>query len=264
MKKTAEVRQELDFYYNHQDAIVSQTYSTHCHNAYELIFFISGTANYLTEGLNYSLKKYDLVITRPARYHSIEVESNKKYNRINILVKNAKHLTELLDSLPCKFEVINCENMPNIINIFSKTDAYNAHLEKSDFNLLLNNLLIELCYNLKIHDSVVAQEHERASQTITDALNYINANLLKIADVKEVCEHVFVSETHFFRLFKQEVKTSPKKYITTKRLLYAQKLLSEGEKPTTIFERCGFNNYISFYQRYVDFFGYPPSNERLK
>lgn len=255
---------ELDFYYSHNDYVIRHTYQTHCHNAYEFIFFISGSATYLTEGCKYNLQKHDLVITKPARYHSVDVRDDKKYNRINILVNSAPDLTALLDSLPSKFEVVNCENIPEIINCFSKTDLYNSRLPKKDFNLLLNNLLTEVCYNLLIHDSVVEQEHNQASQTILDALNYINAHLFEITDIKEVCDRVFISEAHFFRLFKQELKISPKKYITSKRLLYAQTLLAEGEKPTAIFERCGFNNYISFYQRYVDFFGYPPSDEPSK
>lgn len=256
--------QKFDFYYNHQDAIVTQKYLTHCHNAYEFIFFISGTANYLTEGLEYTLNKHDLVITRPTRYHSVDVKSDKKYNRINILVNSAPDLTRLLDSLPSKFEVVNCDNIPNIINCFSKMDLYNKRLKKEEFDLILNNLLTEIYYNLLIHDSIIEQEHTQASQTILDALSYINENLFKITDVKEICDHIFISEPHFFRLFKQEVKTSPKKYIISKRLLHAQKMLSEGEKPTAIYECCGFNNYISFYQRYLDFFGYPPSEEPAK
>lgn len=256
--------QKLDFYYDRKSLIHQPKYSTHCHNAYELIFFLGGTANYLIEGMNYSLKKYDLVITRPSNYHNIDIDAEKKYNRINILVLAAPELTKLLNELPHNLEVVNCADMPIVISCFEKMDLYNKQLPHDDFLIMLNNLLTEVCYNLLIHDSKENTEPKPASQTIIDALKYINENLFTIADVKDVCEHVFVSETHFFRLFKREMRTSPKKYVTTKRLIYAQKLLRSGEKPTEVADLCGFNNYVSFYQRYVDFFGYAPSEELIK
>lgn len=259
-----EVVQKPNFYYDKKSLIHQQKYSTHCHNAYELIFFLGGTANYLIEGMNYSLKKYDLVITRPSNYHNIDIDADKKYNRINILVNRAPELTALLDSLPRDLEVVSCADMPIVINCFEKTDFYNKQLAREDFFVMLNNLLIEVCYNLLMRDLAENTEPTPASQTVIDALKYINENLLTITDIKDVCEHIFVSETHFFRLFKREMRTSPKKYITTKRLIYAQKLLSLGEKPTAVAERCGFNNYVSFYQRYVEFFGYAPSEEWTK
>lgn len=262
--KTKTTAPSLDFYYNQNTLISDRSYATHCHNVYEILFLLSGTATVSTEGRIYPIEKYDLVITRPMSFHSIDIYGSQKYNRINILVNSSKQLVRLLNTLSQKLEVVNCENIPTIIDCFKKMETYNKHFPVEDFNVLLNNLLVEVCYNLLMRDSVIEQEFSTSSQTIVDALEYINKNLFDIKDITDVCKHLYVSETHLFRLFKQEVRTSPKKYITTKRLLYAQKLLSEGEKPTAIFNRCGFNNYISFYQRYLDFFGYPPSDEPVK
>ena len=254
----------MDFFYQHQSVIPKSKFLSHCHSGYEIVFFISGTGQYQIEERTYVLKKYDLIITRPGNYHNIDINTDEKYDRYNILVNSSAQLIPLLDKLLDKFEVINCTDTPNIINCFKKMDTYRKHLPDADFNTLLNNLLIEIYYNLTINELVVNQEYIPSSKLVERALEYINKNLFTIKDVKEVCEYIFVSENHFFRLFKQEMKISPKKYITSKRLLYAQKLLLDGEHPTAIYEKCGFNNYISFYQRYVDFFGYPPSEEKIK
>ena len=45
------------------------------------------------------------------------------------------------------------------------------------------------------------------------------------------------------------------------RLLAAQNLLTDGESPSKVFEKCGFNDYTTFYRNYVSFFGHPPSGE---
>ena len=42
----------------------------------------------------------------------------------------------------------------------------------------------------------------------------------------------------------------------------AQQLLRRGEKPTAVHLRCGFSTYPAFYKRYVEYFGYAPSEER--
>ena len=253
-----------DLYYNHTTYTDNHKVHTHCHNDYELIFFISGSAKYLIEGRTYPLKKYDLIITRPMQYHSIELDFSEKYNRYDILITHSPELIELLSSLSESYEVINCAEIPNLIDCFKKTDYYNEHLSKENFTRVLNSLLIEVCYNLIISDALKTNDPIPSSKVITSALEYINANLFTIKDVGEVCEHVFLSENHFFKLFKEQMKTTPKKYITSKRLLSAQRLLLDGAKPTAIYEKCGFNNYISFYQRYTDYFGHPPSEEGVR
>ena len=253
-----------NLYFQHKASIPHSKFYTHCHNDYEIIFFLSGSGSYQIEEKIYSLKKYDLIITKPWKYHNIDINTNETYNRYDILITLDSQITHLLDQILDKYEVINCSNIPVVIDCFKKMDIYKELLKKEYFNILLNNLLIEICYNILINDSLETQEHMPTSKLIENALDYINKNLFTIKDIKEVCDYIFISENHFFRLFKEEMKVSPKKYITSKRLLYAQKLLREGEHPTTIFEKCGFNNYISFYQRYVDFFGYPPSEETAK
>lgn len=253
-----------DFYYNHRSAVQTKKFYSHCHNGYEIIFFRSGIGEYQIEERTYSLQKYDLIITRPWHYHNIDIDTTENYDRYDILVNSNSHLTKLLDTLLEKFEVINCANSPNIINCFKKMDQYLEHLPKEDFDIVLHNLLVEVCYNLIIEDQPIVQERIPTSKAMEQALDYIHKNLLTIKDIKEISDYVFISENHFFRLFKEEMNVSPKKYITAKRLLYAQSLIQSGEHPTQIFEKCGFNNYISFYQRYVDFFGYPPSEEIVK
>ena len=69
----------------------------------------------------------------------------------------------------------------------------------------------------------------------------------------------FVTESYLFRLFKNELKQTPLKYITSKRLLLAERLISDKERPTAVYEKCGFTDYTTFYRNYRAFFGHSPS-----
>ena len=57
------------------------------------------------------------------------------------------------------------------------------------------------------------------------------------------------------------MKISPKKFINMKRLSKAQKLISEGQKPTAIYSECGFTDYGTFFRNYTNHFGYTPSQK---
>ena len=52
---------------------------------------------------------------------------------------------------------------------------------------------------------------------------------------------------------------TPAKYILSKRMLKAQKMIHRGEKPTAVYIKCGFDDYATFFRNYKKYFGYPPS-----
>ena len=53
-------------------------------------------------------------------------------------------------------------------------------------------------------------------------------------------------------------------YIKRKRLLLAKELLTGGENPYLVYEKCGFNEYSSFYRAYKAEFGVSPKEDHKK
>lgn len=233
----------------------------HSHTMYEIIFFEKGDANYIVEGRLYKLKKNDLIFTRPLNYHYIAIQSNAEYSRFNIAFDDTFIEKEILDLCPPDLEVINCPQKSIIADIFNKLDFYSEQLPEPIFAEILQNLLKEVFYNLSFYSKEVIQSPSELSPIITRALAYINRNLFTLKNVKEVCEHLHVSEPYFFKLFKLQMKIPPKQYINLKRLQYAQKLLQCGKKASEVFVECGFESYVGFYKQYVKTFGYSPSKE---
>jgi AraC-like DNA-binding protein len=122
-------------------------------------------------------------------------------------------------------------------------------------------LIEELFYALNLENVENAREMKEINPILSGALKYINDNLFTLKGISEVTDALFVTESYLHRLFKSELHKSPKKYINDKRLLAAQSLIQMGEKPTEIYERCGFSDYTSFYRNYKEHFGYSPSKE---
>ena len=241
----------------------SVRFPAHSHNAYELIFYLQGNVTYLIEDRMYELHKYDLVITRPTEHHYIRLNSDADYERYNLLIAPHHPLAKLLKTIPPKVEVINCRNSNVIIEDFKRIKSYKEIFSPEIFHELLNALLTEIFYNLQLLDSALFVSPQSISPLITKALTYINEHLFTIQNISEISDELFIAQNYFFRLFKDTLKISPKKYITNKRLLHAQKLIADGERPTVVYQPCGCSNYVSFYKRYVDYFGYPPSAEQV-
>jgi transcriptional regulator GlxA family with amidase domain len=137
---------------------------------------------------------------------------------------------------------------------------YYPSSDRNTFDRILSHLLFELFHHITLFPQPFDKKTTTLSPLISKALKYTNENLCTITDIKEIANCIFVSQTYLFRLFQKELHQTPKKYIMEKRLLLAQKMLSTGEKATTVCDKCGFGDYTTFYRNYTAFFGRSPSD----
>ena len=243
-------------------SIQKDAHSAHSHNLFELIYFINGDATHVIEDRKYKLKSGDLVLIKPGKHHFIQIDSTCDYDRYDILFS-----PELLgvDSIPLlgeNFEVINLNENPLATDIMRKMDYYFKRFDSESFVKIISHLLTELFYLLSVSENVSKEySHAESSPVLSKAIAYINSHLATITDISEIASHCFVTESYLFRLFKKELHHTPKKYITEKRLLLADKRISSGEKPTFVYDKCGFSDYTTFYRNYVSFFGHSPSDK---
>ena len=49
-----------------------------------------------------------------------------------------------------------------------------------------------------------------------------------------------------------------KAYLNLRRVTHAKNLMMQGEKATTIFDKCGFFDYSTFYRAFVKYVGMSP------
>lgn len=237
----------------------------HTHNDYELLYILNGDVSHVIENRKYKLKKDDLVIIKPNSYHFVQIDSSKDYERYNILFNPTSLGINNIDLLPKDIEIINCKHRPIITELFKKTDYYSSVLKNEEFKDMLSMIIKELIYNLSLSD--IGEDPalwENIHPLISKAITEINENLFTINSIEEIANKLSVSESYLYRIFKKELKTTPLKYLTEKRLLIAQNLIACGKKPTEVYSECGFLDYTSFYRGFVKLFGYSPSKEGKK
>jgi AraC-like DNA-binding protein len=123
-------------------------------------------------------------------------------------------------------------------------------------------LVTELIYSVSIVSrGETARQATVSHPILSEALAYINENLLTLKSISEIAERLFVTEGYLFRLFKTELRQTPRRYITDKRLLLARAMILGGERPTDVYAKCGFADYATFYRNYKLFFKRSPSDD---
>lgn len=235
--------------------------SAHTHESCEIILLKEGKIGYSVEGKNYKLKKNSIIFTRPHQIHSIKVRGGE-YDRYNIVADLSKFPESLYCEIPADLDVINCDGNRYLLTIFEQLDYYLASGDKQNIDIIVNNLIMEILYNLNIDAGQYHRQNFVSINPIIEAATlYIEKNLLTVSGVEEICESLFITKSHLHHLFTKHLQTSPKQYIVAKRLVLAQNKIRAGAKATEIYQDCGFNDYTTFFRNYVKHFGYPPSGE---
>jgi AraC-like DNA-binding protein len=76
-----------------------------------------------------------------------------------------------------------------------------------------------------------AHPRQTIDKRIENAIIYIRKHINQPIELSELAEHSRLSKTHFIRLFKQEVGSTPVQYINRKKIEQAQLLLLTGRMP---------------------------------
>lgn len=250
---------DVIFNYFKRYELQSTYQETHEHNFFELILFVDGNFTYCVNGKEYSLNKYDLILTPPNTAHRLINTTNYKYERYNVTFNpNLIDDINVLD-IAKNCDIINVAHSETIINIFKKLDYYCARLNIDDFISVSYCLIKELFYNIKILKNERVDESGKLSDILNNAIKIINEDLFNINSVAEITNKLYISETYLYKMFKTELHTTPKKYIIEKKLLAAQNMILLGKKPSIVCIECGFNDYSSFYRNYLKYFKVPPS-----
>ena len=235
---------------------------THLHNAYEILIFYEGDANYHIGGNVYHLSKNDLLVIKPSVYHNISLLSSHPYSRIVLSFYEkdfpANVVSFLHDALPCYhipdghpiLQIL--QTMRSAVEILSQEDF------EQFFKLSTTNLLL-LLPHLQNNESVEKSKHIIRS-TFDNILSYIDKNPDKPLTLAWLSKIFFLSESRISHLFKLKLNTSAMQYINRKKISYAHSLLISGISPIQVAEKCGFNNYSTFYRLYKKFFGTTPKD----
>lgn len=268
LEKTGYLKE--DFRLFHINDQTKKDFSYHYHDFHKIIVFISGKVTYHIEGKAYHLKPRDILLVSQGAIHKPEINPSVPYERYIFWIR---------DTLSCQ-ELNTC---------FQKANDRSFNLVRADSSLQerLKDLLPEIEQTLQnkyfgdtvLRDALFTQfmiyinriflrtssspdKKTYSSDTqVEQLLKYINRNLSENLSIDQLANRFFFSKYHMMRKFKNETGYTIHNYITSKRLLMARSLISQGMPVMKAAQASGFRDYTTFVRAYKKQFGKAPSCE---
>ena len=229
----------------------------HMHLEYEILLFMAGGPSYVVDGRKYPLSRGTLLLVPPNSYHFALVEDAAVYHRYLLNFRGDAFDRQLLeDAFPKEARCYTLEESHSIMQAFARLDGLNKKELGQHKNAMLHSFCTQILLEILMLDP--DRSHDVKQYPV---LAYIDKHLDTIRSAEDVADAFFVSVSTICHQFRDKMGISLMKYIRQKRLLMARHLLEKGERPMSVYGKCGFSDYTTFYKAYVRYFGAPPSGE---
>ena len=235
-------------------------FTPHLHECWELLFFLRGNMTHRIEGKSYSLRRGDLVLTRPSVFHQILPDDDSAYERYNAIIDDALIPDSIRHSIPRDVEVFSFGDNWRVFELFEKLDTYVEKGGDDATKLIVKNTMIEILFLLTLEGEYTVG-HTSKNPLVDKALTYMDEHLTTLGGVEEIADAIYITKSHLHHLFISHLGVTPKQYVTSKRLLLARKLIRQGMGSTAAAREVGYNDYTTFYKNYKKHLGYSPSEE---
>ena len=268
LEKTGYLKE--DFRLFHINDQTKKDFSYHYHDFHKIIVFISGKVTYHIEGKAYHLKPRDILLVSQGAIHKPEIDPSVPYERYIFWIR---------DDLSCQ-ELNTCFQKANdrSFNLVRADSALQEHLKdllpeieqtlqnKHFGDTVLRNALFTqfMIYINRIFLPTSSSPDKKTYSSDTQVeqlLKYINRNLSENLSIDQLANRFFFSKYHMMRKFKNETGYTIHNYITSKRLLMARSLISQGMPVMKAAQASGFHDYTTFVRAYKKQFGKAPSCE---
>ena len=122
-----------------------------------------------------------------------------------------------------------------------------------------------VCYHkiIKLLSLMATEKKRKIPNNLLQALDFIKTNYKEQITIKDIANHVHLSESYLFSVFKKEMGNSPIAYLNNYRLsIAANKLLNTGKTVTEIADSVGINDSVYFNKLFRKTYQLSPSKYR--
>lgn len=268
LEKTGYLKE--DFRLFHINDQTKKDFSCHYHDFHKIIVFISGKVTYHIEGKAYHLKPRDILLVSQGAIHKPEIDPSVPYERYIFWIRDDLSCQELNTCFQKandrSFNLVRAdsalqERLKDLLPEIEQT-LQNKHFGDTVLrNALFTQFMIYI-NRIFLRTSSSPDEKTYSSDTqVEQLLKYINRNLSENLSIDQLANRFFFSKYHMMRKFKNETGYTIHNYITSKRLLMARSLISQGMPVMKAAQASGFRDYTTFVRAYKKQFGKAPSCE---
>lgn len=242
----------------------------HIHECCEILFCISGGKTFFIDERIYEVEEGDIFVLNQYEAHKITSDDNEKFVRYVMQI----HPAFIYDSSTSETDLSKCfsvrgNNISHKLSLSEEENKKMQHIfrkfsQNSEFgdDILKNIAAIEILTVVNKHFSEKNKDYtyhsEYENKTIVTALKYINEHYQDQLSLEIVAKNSFITVNELCRLFKKHMGTTVTKYISSRRITEAKKLLKNGESVSGTAEKCGFLDYASFIRTFKKAVGISP------
>ncbi len=249
----------------------------HTHEYFQIYYLLKGCVTHYIEDVSSILYCGDSVIIPPNVEHHIKItedveffsfsfmpnvlDENSKTNKIAInflhqLLTLNKKLVHTKIVLPDNENILLKTIFESIYKEFhSKTLGADEIIRANTTTML--TMFARAYFN--ITPDSIQTKFDNINQFILFCIQYIDNNFTENLSITEMAKRAAMCKSSFCNAFTQITGQSFKKYLNTKRIEYAEKLIKKGYKITAIYAMCGFEDYSTFVRNFKKNTGVSPS-----
>lgn len=261
-----------NYHYFHLRDTAGQERDFHFHEFDKVVVLLSGHVDYTVEDITYALKPWDVLLVKHHTIHKALIDKTEPYDRV-IIYLDGKYFDRIMPNaglMDC-FEKADKDARQRITPDDGQQEQLAAALEDYEAAMRDEELGAEAIRDTQMVKLLVlinriyasgssAPDRTEATRDpkIGAVLSYINENLGRELSVDELAEQAYLSRYHFMRLFKAQTGSTVHAYVRQKRLLYAARLIREGESAARAAVESGFSDYSAFHRAFRESFGISP------
>lgn len=227
---------------------------------YILHYILSGKGNYQVGERKYTLQQGQGFLIEPETVIFYQADAKKPWTYLWVGFSGMQaemFLEDLgLNASQHIFQSKYGEELRRIVNTMISN-----HSGSQTNQYYLQSLLYEFFAVLTKDAPIsVIMENKRESIYVKKAINFIRNNYFREIGVAEIAAYIGVSESNLYELFQENLKVSPKEFLTRLRIMYARELLElTGLTIECIVISCGFQNVSIFSKEFEQVVGKEPN-----
>lgn len=235
-----------------------EAYPNHWHAPLEIIMPIKNSYPVSCCNQSILLREGDILVINPGALHSMEaVEGERLIFQADLTVLHSIQELETILSLINPFILITEEEAPQAYQrmkdlMLELSSEYFQDSPLSEAAIYSKLIEIFVLIGRNYTANVTTYNHNLKKQReytdlILNICKYIHEHCKDNITLDDLARVSGYSKYHFSRLFKQYTTVSVYKYINTKKIEYAEKLLMNDDLTVTeVALRCGFSNLSAF------------------
>lgn len=248
----------------------SHAYALHCHNSYEIFYFVAGEVSYLVEGKSYEPQPGSILLIAPHVFHGVRIDSDRPYARYALHFDARMLAPDNRERLLAPFHAADGPTdiyypqaadlgMHDYFRQLMDCRAMPDDMREMSLRIRLEGLLTQL---LVLSRSAASHPLDKPPSTsVALMIEYLNEHIAEPLALDDIAAKFYLSKHHLNKVFRKATGTTVGNYVIHKRVSMAQQWMTQGQPAGFAAASAGFRDYSAFYRAYRKIFGHAPSDD---